>query len=90
MAATVRIEIRVSPEIKREAERAAALLGIESLTEFITQAVREKSQKVIQTQQGLILSHTVFDPFFTTCQADIKPSLALQALAEKVDKQGFK
>jgi uncharacterized protein (DUF1778 family) len=39
MTATARIEMRVSPDIKVEAERAAALLGMKSLTEFITQAV---------------------------------------------------
>lgn len=90
MAATARIEMRVSPDIKMEAERAATLLGMKSLTEFITQAVHEKAQAVIQEQQRLILSNDVFDQFFAACQADAKPSQALRALAEKVDKQGFK
>lgn len=84
MVATVRIEIRVSPEFKMEAERAAALMGMKSLTEFITQAMHEKSQAVIQSQERLILSNDVFDQFFAACQADVKPSQKLQALAEKV------
>ena len=90
MTATARIEMRVSPDIKVEAERAAALLGMKSLTEFITQAVHEKAQKVIQAQERLTLSNKIFDQFYAACQADTKPSEQLRSLAEKVDKQGFK
>ena len=90
MAATARIEMRVAPDIKIEAERAAALLGMKSLTEFVTQAVHEKAQEVIQAQERLTLTSDVFDRFFSACQADANPSEQLQALAEKVDKQGFK
>ena len=90
MASTARIEMRVSPDIKLEAERAAALLGMKSLTEFITQAIHEKAQAVIQSQERLTLSNDVFDKFFAACEADVEPSEKLRALAEKVDKQGFK
>ena len=90
MASTARIEMRVSPDIKLEAERAAALLGMKSLTEFITQAVHEKAQAVIQSQERLTLSNDVFDQFFAACEADVEPSEKLRSLVEKVDKQGFK
>ncbi|MFT4926127.1 MAG: hypothetical protein ACI8WB_002225 [Phenylobacterium sp.] len=90
MAATARIEMRVSPDIKSEAERAAALLGMKSLTEFITQAVHEKAQAVIQSQERLILSNDVFDQFYAACEAQVSPSEKMRSLAEKVDRQGFK
>jgi uncharacterized protein (DUF1778 family) len=82
--------MRVDPDIKIEAERASALLGMKSLTEFVTQAVHEKAQKVIQAQERLTLTNDVFDRFFSACEAETKPSGKLQALAEKVDKKGFK
>ena len=90
MAATARIEMRVTPDVKREAERAAALLGMKSLTEFITQAVHEKAQAVIQSQERITLSNDVFDQFFAACEADAEPSEKLRSIAEKVDRQGFK
>ena len=90
MVATARIEMRVSPDIKSEAERAAALLGMKSLTEFITLAIHEKAQAVIQSQERLTLSNDVFDQFFAACEANVQPSNKLQSLAEKVDQQGVK
>lgn len=73
-----------------EAERAAALLGMKSLSEFITLAIHEKAQQVIQAQELLTLSNEVFDQFYAACQADTQPSEQLKSLAAKVDKQGFK
>ena len=89
-SSTARIEMRVNPDIKLEAERAAALLGMKSLTEFITQAIQEKTRAVIQNHQQVVLSNDVFDQFYAACNADSKPSKALQSLADKVDEQGYR
>ena len=90
MSTTARIEMRVNPDFKEEAERAAALLGMKSLTEFITQAMHEKAQSVIQEHQHFSLSNEMFDQFYKVCQSEVMPSKELKALAEKVDAQDIK
>lgn len=45
MVETARLDIRIYPQLREDVERAAALLGARSLSDFVTQALREKTVK---------------------------------------------
>lgn len=55
-----RITARVTDELKERAEEAAALSG-RTLTEFISEAIREKADEVIREQYVLELSERDMD-----------------------------
>ena len=85
-----RIELRVDLETKQIAERASAVLGCSSLTEYITRLIRENSPQIIQQQTEIKLSNQQFDHFIALCEdAALKPSLRLVKAAKRLDKEGF-
>jgi uncharacterized protein (DUF1778 family) len=48
--ATARLDIRLNEEIKARAEKASALLGLKSLTEYIVRLMDEDSTQVISEE----------------------------------------
>lgn len=92
MAATSnnqRIELRVDPETKQIAERAAAALGCSSLTEYITRLILEKSPQIIKKQIEIKLSNQQFDQFIKACEdSSLKPSPEILAAAKLLDTEG--
>ena len=45
MAMNTRLGVRIDPQLREDAERAAAMTGASSLSDFVTQALREKIAK---------------------------------------------
>ena len=85
-----RIDMRVDLETKQIAERAAAVLGCASLTEYITRLIRENSPKIIQQQTEIRLNQQQFDRFMEACQdSTLKPSEEIIAAAKLLDSEGF-
>lgn len=85
-----RIEMRVDLETKQMAERASAVLGCSSLTEYITRLIRENSPKIIEQQTEIKLSNQQFDRFIELCEDDtVKPSEKILAVAKQLDKEGL-
>jgi len=76
MPASARLDMRLQPSLKQDAERAAALIGSRSLTEFVVQATREKTNTILQEKERIILSGRAFDNFITACE-DSKTFAAL-------------
>ncbi len=88
--ATARLDMRLSPEIKAKAEKASALLGLRSLTEYIVKLIDENSTKVIQQYESMTVENDVFDKFIQACEEIKPPNKKLLDAAEFTRKQKIK
>ncbi|MGB1310416.1 MAG: DUF1778 domain-containing protein, partial [Leucothrix sp.] len=59
--ATARLDIRLDEEIKAKAEKATALLGLRSLTEYIVRLMEEDANQVIAEHETITLKNDAFD-----------------------------
>ncbi|MCK5786253.1 MAG: DUF1778 domain-containing protein [Candidatus Sabulitectum sp.] len=87
--ATARLDIRLDDGVKRKAERAAALLGMRSLTEYIVKLMDEDSSKVISEYEELTLGNDSFDKFMEVCEAASEPVEYLRKAALTAKKSGI-
>ena len=88
--ATARLDMRLSPEIKAKAEKASALLGLRSLTEYIVKLIDDNSTKIIQQYESMTIENDVFDNFIQACEKIEKPNINLVNAAAYTKKQGIK
>lgn len=75
--ATARLDIRLDEEIKAKAEKASALLGLKSLTEYVVRLMDEDSTQVISEHENVIVEANVFDQFMIACDEAKAPNRAL-------------
>jgi uncharacterized protein (DUF1778 family)/GNAT superfamily N-acetyltransferase len=87
--ATTRIDIRLDEAVKAKAEKASALLGSKSLTEFIVQTMDERSSEVLSEYERMTVSDDVFDQFTRACEKADEPNEALRAAAGYSKRHGF-
>lgn len=80
--ATTRIDMRVDETIKAAAEKAAALEGMKSLTEYVVRLIEKDSQRVIKEHESITLEDDVFDRFIQACEAVQSPNQKLRAARE--------
>jgi len=90
MATTARLDMRLSPDIKAKAEKASALLGVRSLTEYIVKLIDENSTKVIQQYESITIENDIFDNFMQICEEQHTPNKNLTDAAAFTQKQGVK
>ena len=76
--ATSRIDMRVDETIKAAAEKAAALEGVKSLTEYVVRLIEKDSQRVIKEHESTTLKDDVFDRFIRACDAAQAPAQKLR------------
>ncbi len=88
--ATARLDMRLTPEIKAKAEKASALLGLRSLTEYIVKLIDENSTKVIEQYESMTLENDIFDKFIQACEKLQSPNKKLVDAAAFTKKQGIK
>jgi len=88
--ATARLDIRLDEEIKSKAEKASALLGLKSLTEYVVRLMDEDSTQVIAQHETITLKDDVFDEFMAACEKAKAPNQALLDAVAFSDEQGFK
>ncbi|PWQ98233.1 DUF1778 domain-containing protein [Leucothrix pacifica] len=88
--ATARLDIRLDEEIKSKAEKASALLGLKSLTEYVVRLMDEDSTQVISEHETITLKDDVFDEFMAACEKAKAPNQALLDAVAFSDEQGFK
>jgi len=88
--ATARLDMRLSPDIKAKAEKASALLGVRSLTEYIVKLIDENSTKVIQQYESMTVKNDIFDNFIKICEDIHAPNKKLADAAAFTQKQGIK
>lgn len=88
--ATARLDMRLSPDIKAKAEKASALLGVRSLTEYIVRLIDENSTKVIQQYESMTVENDIFDNFIKICEDLHAPNKKLVDAAAFTKKQRIK
>lgn len=76
--ATSRIDMRIDETIKAAAEKAAALEGMKSLTEYVVRLIEKDSQRVIKEHEAITLEDDVFDRFIQACEAAQAPNQKLR------------
>ena len=80
--ATSRIDMRVDETIKAAAEKAAALEGMKSLTEYVVRLIEKDSQRVIKEHESITLKDDVFDRFIRACDTAKAPDQKLREARE--------
>jgi uncharacterized protein (DUF1778 family) len=89
MAAT-RLDIRLDQEVKAKAEKASALLGLKSLTEYIVKLIDDNATQVIAQHESIIVENDLFDLFISACEKTQKPNKALLDATFFAKEQGIK
>ena len=88
--ATARLDIRLDEEIKAKAEKASALLGLKSLTEYVVRLMDEDATHVIEEHESIVIQDSIFDTFMTACDKAKAPNQALLEAAKFTDESGIK
>ncbi|WP_099608882.1 DUF1778 domain-containing protein [Vibrio coralliilyticus] len=88
--ATARLDIRLDEEIKAKAEKASALLGLRSLTEYVVRLMDEDATQVIEQHESIVVKETVFDEFMMACDKAKAPNQALLDAAKLTNESGIK
>ncbi|MGS0828031.1 type II toxin-antitoxin system TacA family antitoxin [Shewanella sp. 0m-8] len=88
--ATARLDIRLDEEIKAKAEKASALLGLKSLTEYIVRLMDEDATHIIEEHEKIVVQDSLFDTFMAACDKAKAPNQALLAAVKFTDESGIK
>lgn len=88
--ATSRLSICIDDEIKAAAEKAAALLGAKSLSEYIVCLIEQDSRRVIREHESIVLKDDVFDRFTSTCEAAEAPDRKLCEARNYLKERGIR
>lgn len=88
--ATTRFDMRLDEEIKAKAEKASALLGMKSLTEYIVRLMDQNATQVIAEHESIKVKDDVFDRFVAACEKVQKPNTALVDAAAFTKEQAIK
>ena len=70
IAATSRLNVRLSPEVKSRITRAANILG-QDLTEFASSTLNEKAVEVLERYETLTLSEKEYRAFLDILSGDV-------------------
>jgi uncharacterized protein (DUF1778 family) len=87
--ATARMDLRLDKKIKEKIEKASALLGMKSTTEYIVNLMNENATKVITEHGNMTVEDDLFDRFVDACAKAGKPDKALRDALDFTKKQGF-
>lgn len=88
--ATARLDIRLDEEIKAKAEKATALLGLKSLTEYVVRLMDEDATQVIAQHESIIVKDDIFDAFVAACDQAKAPNKALLDAVKFTENSGIK
>ncbi len=88
--ATGRLDIRLDEEIKAKAEKASALLGLKSLTEYVVRLMDEDSTQVISEHESVTVGANAFDRFMSACDEAKAPNDALRKATAFTKNSDFK
>ncbi len=87
--ATSRIDMRVDETIKASAEKAAALEGMKSLTEYVVQLIEKDAERVIKEHESITVKDDVFDRFIHACNAAKAPNKKLRDAYKLANQQNI-
>jgi len=88
--ATARLDLRLDEEIKAKAEKASALLGLKSLTDYVVRLIDEDSTQVIDKHESVTIEDSAFDLFFEACEKAKAPNKALLGALAFTEEKGVK
>lgn len=88
--ATTRLDLRLDEAIKAKAEKASALLGLRSLTEYVVRLMDEDATQVIEKYESFSVDGDVFDRFTQACEQAKAPSKALKDALAFTEAKGIK
>ena len=86
----VRFDMRLDEEVKTKAEKASALLGSKSLTEYVVKLMDDDATAVIAQHESITIENDIFDRFMDACKKVRKPNKALLDAAAFTKEQGIK
>jgi len=75
--ATARFDMRLDEEVKAKAEKASALLGMKSLTEYVVRLMEDDATQVIARHESMVVENDIFDRFLNACEETARPNQAL-------------
>jgi uncharacterized protein (DUF1778 family) len=87
---TARLDLRLDQEIKSKAEKASALLGLKSLTDYVVRLIDEDSTQVIDKYESITVEDSVFDRFSDACDKAKAPNKALRNALSFTEESGIK
>lgn len=87
--ATARLDIRLDEHIKAKAEKASALLGLKSLTDYVVRLMDEDATQVIAQHERVVVRDDVFDQFVLACEQAKAPNPALTQAFDFAKSRGF-
>jgi len=82
-ASEARFDTRLPKQQKEFFEKAAALGGYRTLTEFVIYSVQEKAKQIIDEHDRILASEKDKKVFFEALMGDSQPNPALESAAEK-------
>ena len=88
--ATARLDLRIDEDIKAKAEKASALLGLKSLTEYVAKLMDENASKVIAEHESIAVKDDIFHQFMAACENAKEPNDSLKSALNYTSEQGFK
>jgi uncharacterized protein (DUF1778 family) len=87
---SARMDFRIDEKIKAKVERASALLGMKSTTEYVISLIDANATKVIAEHEKLTVKDDIFDQFWKACQKARQPNQALRDAVAFTRDQGIK
>ena len=87
--ATARLDIRLDEHIKAKAEKASALLGLKSLTDYVVRLMDKDATQVIARHERVEVRDDVFDQFMLACEQAKAPNPALKQAFDFTKSRGF-
>jgi len=88
--ATSRIDMRIDEAVKASAEKAAALEGMKSLTEYVVRLIEKDAERVIKEHESIIVKDDVFDRFIRACDAAKAPNQKLREARKLAQRKGIR
>ena len=88
--ATSRIDMRIDEAVKASAEKAAALEGMKSLTEYVVRLIEKDAERVIKKHESIVVKDDVFDRFICACDAATAPNQKLREARKFAQLKGIR
>lgn len=88
--ATSRIDMRIDNAIKAAAEKAAALEGMRSLTEYVVRLIEQDAKRVIKEHESITVENDIFDRFMLVCETAEVPNQKLREARDFAQVQGIR
>lgn len=84
-----RMDIRLPADIKAKLQKASALSGMSSLSEYVVRVAVSDADRVLAENASMVLEPDVFDRFMTACEKATPPNPALKRAAKLARERGI-